>query len=135
MNKMWATVRIFFACRPRGLVSSLLEPRLSARTIMVRVSLLVVTLVSLLAPVMEVRAQGYGTSTSGLISTAESRRYGLVRPWFTQVRVDRGRGRLVQVYHHINSKRAETFYDVHHERGVQSLFSQQSGDLDHTDVG
>ena len=88
---------------------------------MVRVPLLVVALTSLLIPASQLAAQSYRPLATGMISTAEAGRYGLVRPWYTQIQVDRGRGKVVQVYHHINSKRAETLYEVVHERGVDSF--------------
>ena len=88
---------------------------------MVRVSLLVITLTTLLVPASQLTAQSYRSLSTGIISSAEAARYGLVRPWYTQVEVDRTRGGVVHIFHHINSKRAETLYEVVYDRGIKTF--------------
>lgn len=67
------------------------------------------------------------TSRSGLISTTAADRLELTREWFTQVDLDRARGRVSYVDIHVNNSRTHTLFQVVYDRGKID-FSEKSRD-------
>jgi outer membrane protein assembly factor BamB len=67
------------------------------------------------------------SSRSGLISQSEANRHGLKRTWFTQIELDRARGRVAYITQHISSTDAYTVFEVTYDGG-ETLFSER--DLD-----
>jgi outer membrane protein assembly factor BamB len=64
---------------------------------------------------------------SGLISQSDANRHGLTRTWFTQVELDRARGRVAYVTQHVSSTDAYTVFEVTYDGG-ETTFSER--DLD-----
>src|SRR5437870_9859285 len=58
-----------------------------------------------------VRAQA---QSSGLIAPEMVRQLGLERMWFTQLSLDRGRGRVAGVHVHVSSTQAHTVFQIAH---------------------
>jgi len=59
-----------------------------------------------------------------LLSTKEAQRNGLVRSWFTQVQLDRSRGRVKAIRHHVSAKRTVTIHEVHYGNLVRRFSSK-----------
>ena len=77
------------------------------------------TLLVLLAPAAA-RAQ----FSSRLIGPAEFRQTGLERMWFTQLALDRSRGRVAGLHQHVSATETETIYEIIHA-GRRYVFSQR----------
>jgi outer membrane protein assembly factor BamB len=87
-------------------------------------SLLSTTLLLCLAVPAIATAQ---TSRSGLISTNAASRLGLTRDWFSQVNVDRARGRVTYATTHVNNSHTHTLFQVVYDGGKLE-FSELSRD-------
>ena len=57
----------------------------------------------------------------GMIPPSVARRYGLTRAWTTQIELDRGRGRVVQVVPHVSWVPRHTVFEVQHDGGVEKF--------------
>ncbi len=64
---------------------------------------------------------------SGLISTGAAQQYGLKRAWYTQLQVDRSRGRVDHIVQHVSSTRAHTVYEISYDN-TKELFSDRHVD-------
>lgn len=76
------------------------------------------------------------TSRSGLISSSAASRLGLTREWFTQVALDRARGRVTYTSTHVNNSRTHTLFQVVYDRGklefselARDRFGKQLGSM------
>jgi outer membrane protein assembly factor BamB len=78
--------------------------------------------IAVLAPLWPAAAIAQ-VSPSGLISPEAARQLGLERMWFTQLNVDRGRGRVAGLHLHVSSTQAHTVFQIRHE-GRRYAFSQ-----------
>jgi len=65
--------------------------------------------------------QAQMTMRSGLVSPAAASRFGLERAWFTQVELDRARGRIAHMTLHVSSTDAYTVFEVNYDGGVSSF--------------
>ena len=64
-----------------------------------------------------------GQFSSRLIGPAEFRQTGLERMWFTQLDLDRSRGRIAGLHQHVSATKAQTIYEIVHA-GRRYVFSQ-----------
>jgi outer membrane protein assembly factor BamB len=62
--------------------------------------------------------------SSALISHAAARQLGLERMWFTQLDLDRSKGRLAGLHLHISNTESHTVFEIVHE-GKRYVFSQR----------
>ncbi|MBM4090627.1 MAG: hypothetical protein FJ276_14585 [Planctomycetes bacterium] len=60
-----------------------------------------------------------------LVSTDVAQRYGLERVWFTQVRVNPGRGRIRDIRLHVSGTRAQTISEVVTDQGRKYVYSER----------
>lgn len=71
---------------------------------------------------------------SGLISPTEARRVGLERAWFTQVELDRSRGRVTYATQYVSTTRALNLFEVVYD-GRKERFSEKQLDTFGQEVG
>ena len=60
----------------------------------------------------------------GMIPPSAARRFGLTRAWTTQIELDKGRGRVVEVVPHVSWTPRHTVFELRHDGGVE-LFSER----------
>ncbi|MDX1946563.1 MAG: PQQ-binding-like beta-propeller repeat protein [Pirellulaceae bacterium] len=85
---------------------------------------------ALIAGLLIVAAAGSAfaqVSSSGVIDADAARQMGMERLWFTQVGLDRGKGRLAGVYQHVSATQAHTVLEILHE-GKRYVFSERERD-------
>ncbi|MCI0359578.1 MAG: PQQ-like beta-propeller repeat protein, partial [Planctomycetaceae bacterium] len=75
----------------------------------------------LLLAVMPMAANAQ-VSSRGLIEPAAARQLGLERAWFTQLSLDRNRGKLAGIHQRVSTTRLRTIFDFLHV-GLRSTFS------------
>ncbi len=63
-------------------------------------------------------------SSSGLIDPASARQLGLERMWFTQIGLDRGRGRVAGLHQHVSTTRYNVVIEYFHG-GLRHTFSSR----------
>ena len=97
---------------------------------MLRPALFALIALPLLSPT-GASAQSLG---SGLISTDAARHYGLERMWFTQLALDRGRGRAAGLHLHVSRTRAHTVLEIEHD-GKRYVFSERERDAFGKEIG
>src|SRR5438034_2367123 len=68
------------------------------------------------------------------ISPAACRAVGLERAWFTQLSLDRGRGRLVGIFMHVSAVQSHTIFQLAHD-GKRYVFSQRDRDAFGKEIG
>lgn len=73
---------------------------------------------------LSARAQ---VSSQGLLSNEGARRVGLTRMWFTQLELDRGKGKMSGLIQQVSTTKAHTIFEVIHE-GRSYVFSQRELD-------
>jgi outer membrane protein assembly factor BamB len=73
-------------------------------------------------------------SASGLISPQAARQFGLERMWFTQLHVDRGRGRIAGLHMHVSDTEAHTVFQITHN-GQRYVYSQRDRDAFGKEIG
>src|SRR5688500_18622101 len=94
-----------------------------SRAILMRRILAVLLLAGLIGP-----ATAWGQrSASPLIAPDAARQLGLERMWFTQMSVDRGRGKMVGLHQHVSATQAHTVFQVTFD-GKRYVFSQLDRD-------
>jgi hypothetical protein len=72
--------------------------------------------------------------SAGLVSTEAARRVGLERMWFTQLSLDRARGRVAGIHMHVSPTKAHTVFQVVHN-GKRYVFSQRDRDAFGQEIG
>jgi len=70
----------------------------------------------------------------GLLSEAVANRFGLERVWFTQIEVDRARGRVAFLTQHVNSTESYTVWEVQHD-GRTVAFTDRTLDRSGNPIG
>jgi outer membrane protein assembly factor BamB len=70
----------------------------------------------------------------GLVSPDAARQAGLERMWFTQLSLDRGRGRVSGMYMHVSPIQAHTVFQVKHD-GKRYVFSERDRDAFRKEIG
>src|SRR5688500_17695815 len=91
---------------------------------------LVVLAVLLLWPALAHAQRG----SSSLVAPAWARQAGLERMWFTQVSLDRGRGRMAGLNLHVSATQSHTVVQVTHD-GRRYVFSQRDRDAFGKEIG
>src|SRR5829696_2436430 len=77
----------------------------------------------------------YGeTSAVRLISPELARRAGLERMWFTQLSLDRSRGRVSGLFMHVSPTQSHTVFQFTHD-GKRHVFSQRDRDAFGKELG
>src|SRR5437870_5701919 len=72
--------------------------------------------------------------TSALVSPEAARQVGLERMWFTQLSLDRSRGRLSGLAMHVSATQLHTVFQIMHE-GHRFVFSERDRDAFHKEIG
>src|SRR5207237_4748776 len=72
--------------------------------------------------------------SSDLIAPEMVRQLGLERMWFTQLSLDRGRGRVAGIHVHVSSTQAHTVFQIAHH-GKRYVFSQRERDAFGKEIG
>jgi outer membrane protein assembly factor BamB len=80
---------------------------------------------------LAVRAQSL---SSGLLAPESLRQVGLERMWFTQMNIDRSRGRVAGIHLHVSSTQAHTVFQIAHE-GKRYVFSQRERNAFGKEIG
>jgi len=80
---------------------------------------LLVAALAFAAPAPAARAQ---VASRGLIEPAAARQLGLERVWFTQLSLDRNRGKMAGIHQRVSTTRLRTIFDFTHV-GLRSTFS------------
>src|SRR5262249_25686999 len=89
----------------------------------------------LLAALLVVPALGHAqTVSSGLISPEAARRVGLERMWFTQLGLDRGRGRMSGLFMYVSPIRSHKVYQIT-QGGRRYVFSQRDRNAFGEEIG
>src|SRR5262245_1230673 len=88
-------------------------------------------LIVLLFPPALARAQ---SNAASLIAPQMARQAGLERMWFTQLSLDRGRGRMSGMFIHVSPTQAHTVFQVTHD-GQRHVFSQRDRDAFGKEIG
>jgi len=70
----------------------------------------------------------------GLIAPEAARRVGLERMWFTQLSLDRARGRVSGIHMHVSPTQAHTVFQIVHE-GKRYVFSQRERNAFGEEIG
>jgi outer membrane protein assembly factor BamB len=73
-------------------------------------------------------------SASGLVSPAAARQAGLERMWFTQLSLDRARGRVSGVFMHVSPIQSHTVFEVKHS-GKRYVFSERDRNAFGEEIG
>src|SRR5439155_1916510 len=73
-------------------------------------------------------------SSSALVSPEAARQVGLERMWFTQLSLDRSRGRLSGLAMHVSATQLHTVFQIMHE-GHRYVFSERDRDAFHKEIG
>ncbi len=68
------------------------------------------------------------------ISPTACRAAGLERAWFTQLGLDRGRGRLAGIFMHVSAIQSHTVFQISHD-GKRFVFSQRDRDAFGKEIG
>src|SRR6266850_1785542 len=72
--------------------------------------------------------------SAGLVSPEAARQVGLERMWFTQVSLDRGRGRMSGMFMHVSPIRSHTVFQITHD-GKRYVFSQRDRNAFGEEIG
>src|SRR5437016_10362259 len=72
--------------------------------------------------------------SSGLLAPESLRQLGLERMWFTQINIDRSRGRVAGIHLHVSSTQAHTVFQIPYE-GKRYVFSQRERDAFGKEIG
>src|SRR5437016_14659049 len=72
--------------------------------------------------------------SSGLLAPESLRQLGLERMWFTQINIDRSRGRVAGIHLHVSSTQAHTVFQIPYE-GKRYVFSPRERDAFGTGIG
>src|SRR4051794_18373787 len=91
---------------------------------------LVAIVLALVAPLS---ASGQLASSS-LVSSAAARQLGLERMWFTQLNLDRARGRMAGVHLHVSPTKLHTVFQIKHD-GRRYVFSQRDRNAFREEIG
>src|SRR5438874_469565 len=91
-------------------------------------------LLSVLALMLGPAASRAQVRSSGLIAPEMVRQLGLERMWFTQLSLDRGRGRVAGIHVHVSSTQAHTVYQIAYA-GKRYVFSQRERDAFGKEIG
>src|SRR3954466_5462594 len=73
-------------------------------------------------------------SATGLVSPEAARRVGLERMWFTQLGLDRARGRVSGVFQFVSPIQVHTVFQVTHN-GRRYVYSQRDRDAFGQEIG
>jgi outer membrane protein assembly factor BamB len=74
------------------------------------------------------------TAVRALISPAMARQVGLERMWFTQLALDRGRGRIAGAFMHVSATQSHTVFQISHD-GKRYVFSERDRDAFGKQIG
>jgi outer membrane protein assembly factor BamB len=74
------------------------------------------------------------STAPALISTEAARQIGLERMWFTQLNVDRSRGRVAGLHMHVSSSESHTVFEIVHD-GKRYVFSERDRDAFGQEIG
>jgi hypothetical protein len=74
------------------------------------------------------------TGESGLMATDALASSGLTRMWFTQLSLDRARGRVAGVFMHVSPTKSHTVVEIRHE-GQRYVFSERDRDAFGKEIG
>jgi outer membrane protein assembly factor BamB len=90
----------------------------------------ILALVIVLAPLA---AHGQSGSST-MIAPETLQRAGLERMWFTQLSLDRGRGRVAGIFQHVSPTQSHTVFSVEHQ-GKRYVFSERDRDAFGKQIG
>jgi outer membrane protein assembly factor BamB len=105
------------------------QPNAFSRVVIMRYAFLLIAVV-LLCPLP---AMGQLASSS-LVSSAAARQLGLERMWFTQLNLDRARGRMAGIHLHVSPTKLHTVFQIKHE-SRRYVFSQRDRNAFHEEIG
>jgi outer membrane protein assembly factor BamB len=85
----------------------------------------IVFLVALVAAPVAAWAENSSNSRTGVISPSVASRYGLKRAWFTQIEVDRSRGRVTHLNQYVSNARFMTVFEIKSPLGVEYITERE----------
>src|SRR5688572_24529456 len=74
------------------------------------------------------------SNARNLVAPEMARQAGLERMWFTQLSLDRGRGRMSGLFMHVSATQSHTVFQFTHD-GKRHVFSQRDRDAFGKEIG